>query len=250
MTTNRTGQPLDCTDARQLIDAFLLDELPAASAQALREHLAGCAACTTELGGATRLIQLLGALPTPAPAPDLDERVLLAALADRQRRHEQRSWLSDLWVQVFRGAMRTTGTLIATIVVVTMLGGAFVFAASRFVSVVWTPPPRVAVVPTTATPAPTVVPNPTPSPRNATPTPVVSAPTSTSGPTQAPTAAPTVSPTPSLTPTPTPTSTATVTPTPEPTASPTPTPTPTPSPTEKPRRTPPPSASPSPSPSP
>ena len=246
MTTNRTGQPLDCTGACQLIDAFLLDELPEGSAQTLREHLAGCAACTTELGSATRLIQLLGALPTPAPAPDFDERVLLAALTDRQRRREQRSWLSDLWVQVFRGAMRTTGTLIATIVVVTMLGGAFVFAASRFVSNVWTPSARVAVVQATATPAATAAPVATPSARNPTPAPVVSAPTPTAGSTQAPTAASAVSPTP----TPAPTPTATVTPTPEPTASPTPTPTPTPSPTEKPRRTPPPSASPSPSPSP
>ena len=242
MTTNRTGQPLDCTGACQLIDAFLLDELPEGSAQTLREHLAGCAACTTELGSATRLIQLLGALPTPAPAPDFDERVLLAALADRQRRHEQRSWLSDLCVQVFRGAMRTTGTVVATIAVVTMLGGAFVFAASR----VWTPQQRVAVVSPTATPAPSAAPVATPSARNPTPAPVVSAPTPTAGSTQAPTAASAVSPTP----TPAPTPTATVTPTPEPTASPTPTPTPTPSPTEKPRRTPPPSASPSPSPSP
>ena len=246
MTTNRTGQPLDCTDARLLIDAFLLDELPDGSAQTLREHLAGCAACTAELGGATRLIQLLGALPTPAPAPDFDQRVLLAALADRQRRYERRSWLSDLWVQIFRGAMRTTGTLVATIAVVTILGGALVFAASRFVVSTWTP--HVAEVLRTTTPAPTTAPLATPSPQNPTPTPVVSVAAQTAGPTQAPTAAPTTKPTP--TPTPAPTPTATVTPTPEPTASPTPTPTPTPSPTEKPRRTPPPSASPSPSPSP
>lgn len=232
------GKPLDCASAQHLIDAFLLDELAAGSGAALRAHLAGCVACTTELGGATRLIQLLADLPAPMPAPDLDERIILAAIADRQRRHERRSWLNDLPALVLRGAMRTTGTLVATVVSVALLGAAFVFAAGSLltqapqlglggatvapeVTPTFTPTPVLTVAPTAspqATPAPTVV-SVTPAP---TPAPAATA-----------TPAPTPAPTPAATPAPTPAPTAPAEPTPTP--------------TEKPKRTPPPSASPSPS---
>jgi hypothetical protein len=240
VTPIEPGQPLDCASARRLIDAFLLDELPADAGHALRGHLGGCVACTTELGGSTRLIQLLGSLPVAAPAPDLDQRVILAALADRRRRHEHRSWLSDLRVQVVRGAMRTTGTLILTVVTVAMLGGAFVFAAAQLFPGL---PmfPRVATIATQVTPTPEQTSAPTTAPRTVSPTaPVVVV-------TPAPTPAPTPEPAATPTPTPSPTPVATPAPTPEPTASPTPTPQPTPTSTGKPRRTPPPSASPSPS---
>lgn len=243
VTPNDSGQPLDCASARRLIDAFLLDELPAGSGAGLRRHLAGCAACTTELGGATRLIALLGSLPAPAPAPDLDQRVILAALADHRRRHEHRSWLADLRTQVLRGAMRTTGTLVLTIVTVALLGAAFVFAASQLVGQLPVFTGGATIAPeVTPTPAQTVAP--TTSPRPASPTPGIVV--VTPGPTQAPPPEPTQVATPS----PSPTEVATPTPAPEPTASPAPTPEPTPTPTEKPRRTPPPQASPSPSPTP
>ena len=106
----------------------------AANAARLAVHVKGCAACTAEIGGSTRVLGLLGSLPMPRPTPDLDERILLAAFRDRARRHDHRSWLATLRTQVLRGAMRTTGTLIVTILSVALLGGAFVFAASQFVS--------------------------------------------------------------------------------------------------------------------
>lgn len=241
MKPTEPGKPLDCASAQRLIEAFLLDELGAGSGAALRAHLAGCVACTTELGGATRLIQLLADLPAPLPAPDLDERIILAAIADRQRRHERRSWLNALPALVLRGAMRTTGTLVATVVSVALLGAAFVFAAGSLLTQVpqlGSGPASVApeMTPTiTPTPvltvAPTVAPQVTKAPAVA---PVTPAPTPAPVVTVAPaTPAPTPAPTPAITPEPTPAPTASAEPTPIP--------------TEKPKRTPVPSASPSPS---
>ncbi len=134
MTNPPGGHALDCARARDLIDAFLLDELEPADAARLAAHVKGCPACAAEIGGSTRVLGLLGTLSTPRPLPDLDERILVAAFEDRRRRHEHRSWLSDLRTQVIRGAMRTTGTLIVTIMTVALLGGAFVFAASQVVA--------------------------------------------------------------------------------------------------------------------
>ena len=99
--------------ARRLIDAYLLDELDEVGARQLAEHVRGCPECAAELGGTTRLLELLRTMPEPTASPDFDTRILAAVLADRQRREESRSWLANLPRQVFRGAMRTTGTLMA-----------------------------------------------------------------------------------------------------------------------------------------
>lgn len=244
--------PPECLAARPLIDAYLVDELSDADGARLAAHLRTCAACSAELGGATRVIGLLAALPEPEPSPDLDERIILSAIADRRRRHDHRSWLADLPVLIVRGAARTTGTLVVTVVAVALLGGAFVFAAAGFIAqTAQNLPPDGTVAPeVTSTPAATRAGTtaPTASPITGTPTPVVIfvTPPPTEPPavaTAAPTPTPTVEPTPE--PTPAPTQVATPEPTAEPTASPEPTPSPTPSPTDK-RRTPPPSASPSP----
>ncbi len=245
VTNPHVGHALDCAHASRLIDAFLLDELDPADAARLAAHVKGCAACTTEIGSSTLVLALLGSLPVPRPTADLDERTLLAALDDRARRHAHRSWLSELRTQVLRGAMRTTGTLIVTILSVALLGGALVLAASEFVqklpvftgqgATIWpvaTPTPMVPVAqtaePTFATPRPSPV-------ISATPVPVI-----TPAPTDS--AAPTMSPEPSPAPP--------VEPSPSATAEPTPTPTPSPSPTDKGRRPtpPPPTADPTPSP--
>src|SRR6185503_18438655 len=124
--------------ARRLIDAYLLDELDEVGSRELAEHVRGCPECAAELGGTTRLLELLRTLPEPAPSPDFDTRILAAVLADRQRREESRSWLANLPRQVLRGAMRTTGTVVVTVVTVALIGGAFVFAASAIIS----PPPQ------------------------------------------------------------------------------------------------------------
>jgi hypothetical protein len=237
--------PLDHAGARRLIDAFLVDDLFEQDVARLAAHVEGCPACAAEIGGTTRLLALLGSLPTPPPAPDLDERIYAAAIADRARRHDHRSWLGDLKRQVFRGALRTTGTLMVAIVTVAFLGGAFVLASAYFTQSAPAPTPRVTVAPDMPTPAPTKVsptaPAETPPAVVATPAPTAKS-AATPAPTPVPTAKPAATATPNATPTPSPSATA------EP--SPTPTPSPTPSPTEKPRRTPPPSASPSPTPTP
>ncbi|HYN49020.1 MAG TPA: zf-HC2 domain-containing protein [Candidatus Nanopelagicales bacterium] len=251
-------EPLEHAQARRLIDAFLLDDLAGPDAARLAAHVKGCPACAAELGGTTRLLALLGSLPTPPPAPDLDERILVAALRDRARRHEHRSWLATLWTQVLRGAVRTTSTLVVTIVAVALLGGTLVLAAGFITQAAFAPPPRATVHPdmtpthaptlvsptVPATPLPAVTAAPTPAPTTGpevTPQPTP-APTETPAVTAQPTAAPTETPAPTITPAPTPSPSATAEPTPEPS--------PTPVPTEKPRRTPPPSASPSPTPTP
>jgi hypothetical protein len=241
----------ECVAARRQIEAYLLNDLSETEARSLAVHVRGCPACATQLRESTRLLGLLGSLPGANPSPDLDERIVLAAIQDRLRRHEHRSWLSDLRIQVFRGAMRTTGTLMVTIVSVALLGGAFVFAATSFFT-----PRQSAQVPTpsatfsaevTPTTEPTPRPTATPAaPVHGSPTPAVS--TATPEPTPEPTPAPTpeLSPTPAPTETPAPTPVVTAEPTPQPTASEQPTPTPT----EKVRRTPIPSPSPSVSPAP
>jgi Putative zinc-finger len=242
--TPSTREPLDHAAARRLIDAFLVDDLLEADASRLAAHVKGCPACAAEIGGTTRLLALLGSLPTPPPAPDLDERIFAAAIADRARRHDHRSWLQNLQTQVFRGAIRTTGTLVVAIVTVGLLGGAAVLAAALLTQPVPPPSPRATVVPSMS---PTLAPSiaqPTvsaaPSVRE-TPPAVVTTPAPTAKPvvtpkpTPAPSASPAVSAAPSATPAPSPSATV------EP--SPAPTPSPSPSPTKRPR----PSPSPSPS---
>ncbi len=245
MNRSTDGAALDCAIAHPLINAYLLGDLGDADGRRLADHLRTCPACSAELGGATRIIGLLAALPTPEPTRDLDERIILAAIADRRRRHERLSWLSDLPILIFRGAARTTATLVVTIVTVALLGGAFVFAAAGFIAqTAQNLPPSGTVSPEvtpTVAPTPDQTAVPTAPPTPGTPTPVVIVVT------PAPTAEPSVEPSPS--PSPPPTHVATPEPAAEPTASPEPTPSPTPIPTEKPRRTPPPSASPPPSPS-
>ena len=115
-------------------------------------------ACQAELGGATRLLALLGSLPVAPATPDVDERILLAAIRDRDRRHEHRSWLATLPTAIFRGAVRTTGTLVVAIVTVAFLGGAFVLAAGYITQVAFAPDTRATLAPDmTPTPAPTLV---------------------------------------------------------------------------------------------
>ena len=205
-----------CTSAHALIDAFVAEGLSRADAATLSDHVRDCAACAARLRSVTRLADLLSSLPEVEPAPGFEARQFAAVLADRARRGEHRSWLSDLRVQIVRGMLRTTGTLAATITAVALLGAAFVLAASNLFSGI-----AQVVLPAPHTPhatAPLVAAAPTPAP-------TVSAVTITPTPTPQPTPVPTPRPTPIVTPTPVP-----ATPTPQPTEQPTPTaaiPTPT-----------------------
>ncbi len=249
-----------CAAAQDLIDAFVTGGLPDPAATSLADHVRTCPACAARLGSITRLVELLAALPDVPPTPDFDERVMLASLADRRRRHEHRNWLADLWTQILRGTVRTTGTFMATVAIVAVLAVGGVWAASNLVpgfaqqvGLAPQPTPRHVAV-TLATPSPTATPA-----ARATPAPLVVAattrptPAPTPSPTQRPTPAATTSPTPSPSPSPTPAPTSTVaaqTVTPPPSASATPTPTASPSPTRKPRRCPPGTACYSPTPTP
>ena len=236
-----------CAAAHELIDAFVSEGLSSSDAAALSEHVRGCPACAARLGSVTRLTDLLASLPEVEPAPGFEARQLAAVLADRASRHEHRSWLAELRVQIVRGMLRTTGTLAATIAAVALLGAAFVLAASNLFSGIALPVLPVAPPHATPTPAVPLVaafpPTSSPSPA-VTPTPV---PTSTPAPvaTPAPTPQPTPAPTPTVEATPEPTPSATPAPTPiivvvpsaPPSATPAPTPTPEPS-SNKCRRTP------------
>lgn len=259
---------MTCDQARRLIDRFELDELTARESRLLSEHVRGCAACSAEIGGVTRLVALIQGLGEPEPAVDLDARILSAALADRQHRHEQRTWLRDLPRQIVRGALRTTGTVMLTVVAVSLVGGTFVYAAASFFAgkplfvgagdptptpsqtttvLVIEPTPRVIIVTPVPTEAPTTSPA-TPAPTPAPPTPGQ---TASPTPTPAPTPTPEPTPEPTVEPTPAPTASPTVKPTtePTPTAEPTDSPEPSISPTPKPRRTPNPLPTPTPTPS-
>jgi hypothetical protein len=253
---------MTCERARALIDGFVQDELSADDARALADHLRGCAACTAEMASASRLIELLTSLPNVPPTPDFDERVLLASLEDRRRRHEHRNWLADLWTQILRGTVRTTGTFMATVLVVAIIAVGGVWAASNLVpgfaqqvGLVPQPTPRHVAI-TLATSSPTA----TPAAKVSTaPHVVMITPKAAATPTPHPTQRPTPAPTPTLTPAPSPTPTATPAPTgivagptstPKPSPSASPTPTPAPSLTPMPRRCPPGAACSSPSPTP
>jgi hypothetical protein len=263
---------MTCDRARHLIDRYAVDELSTADARALAAHVRTCVPCAAEMAGVTRLVGILTALPDVPATPDMDERILVAAFADRDARHAKRTWWADLRFQLLRGTARTTGTLVATVVAVAILGATFVFAASTFFRLPFTGSGTMPPVPTqTAAPADTGVPSPSmptvtvapvesaqpttePTPEVTT-EPVVTAPPVA---TEEPTPPPTPEPTPVITPAPTPepTPAPTIQPTPAPTAteqpsptvSPAESPTPEPSVTEKPRRTPPPSPTPTPSP--
>ena len=259
---------MTCERARHLIDLYAVDELSAADARTLATHVRTCVPCAAEMAGVTRLVGILTALPDVPATPDLDERILLAAFADRESRHATRTWWADLRMQLLRGTARTTGTLVATVLAVALLGATFVFAASNFFKLPFTGADIILPTPTqSAAPAPTGAP--TPSIETVTVAPVESAqptaepatPIATPAPpvvTEEPTIAPTPQPTPEITPEPTPAPTVapTIAPTPEPSVTVEPSPTvapvesstPEPSVTEKPRRTPPPSPTPTPSP--
>jgi hypothetical protein len=252
---------ITCQRARDLLDGYLLDELDPADARLLADHVRGCPGCAAEMAGATRLLGILGSLPEVVPTADLDERIFVAAIADRDRRHEHRGWLSDLRLYVLRGTLRTTGVLAATVAVVLVLGAALVFATGSF----FRPGPQV-VTPASIEPsAPATVQPVTAAPSDGTtlvtlPPAVTEPPAASSEPTQNVTPAPqiTEAPSPQITPAPTPEPTPVVTPAPSPepsaepspepsiSAEPSPSPEPTPSPTEKPRRTPVPSSTPPP----
>jgi anti-sigma factor RsiW len=74
---------MDCRHVEEMLSPYLDGELPPELRGQVAAHLQGCPACRRELALLTRLEEVLGELPAPAPAP-LAERVL-AALPPRPR---------------------------------------------------------------------------------------------------------------------------------------------------------------------
>jgi hypothetical protein len=76
---------MNCTEARELLPALLYDNPPSADAEAVRTHLATCAACRGEYAELERLRQALDAVAVPTIAVNVS-RVFQDAAALQHRR--------------------------------------------------------------------------------------------------------------------------------------------------------------------
>jgi hypothetical protein len=76
---------IDCPNTAR-VQAFLDDDLPAAEADAFRDHVADCEACASELAGLTRLIAMIERAPAWDPGVAFTERVLDRVVPSRVRR--------------------------------------------------------------------------------------------------------------------------------------------------------------------
>lgn len=79
---------MTCDDLRDLLPLHAYGDLSPDEAGTVDYHLAGCAACRTELAGYADVRQALGA--TPVPAVTIDAGRLLADAATRQMRRWRR----------------------------------------------------------------------------------------------------------------------------------------------------------------
>jgi hypothetical protein len=79
---------MTCTDARTQLPALLYSDLPPAAADAVRGHLAGCAACRQEYAALQQVRHTLDAVPPPAVQVDLPR--LYREAAERQARRARR----------------------------------------------------------------------------------------------------------------------------------------------------------------
>lgn len=71
-----------CEDARAQITAYLAEELAPELWIPLEAHLAGCASCRVEVEAFRETWRIVGELPAPRPAPDLEARVFARAAAE------------------------------------------------------------------------------------------------------------------------------------------------------------------------
>ncbi|HZU18510.1 MAG TPA: zf-HC2 domain-containing protein [Candidatus Dormibacteraeota bacterium] len=72
-----------CAEARARLEALVDGDLPKAQAEAVRAHLAGCAACRAHHREACSLPPRLYAICPPDPSPDLVPGVLARVRAER-----------------------------------------------------------------------------------------------------------------------------------------------------------------------
>jgi anti-sigma-K factor RskA len=77
---------MNCDQAEELLGAYALDALPPDEAQAVREHLAGCARHASEAAELRAVAARLPAAAEPRnPPPELRERVLAAIAGESQQ---------------------------------------------------------------------------------------------------------------------------------------------------------------------
>ncbi len=75
----RGRTPLNCTEVRELLPAYVLDSLEVEPAARVREHLAACADCRAEAAELSSVVAALAEQVPPVPTPpDLRRRVLAA----------------------------------------------------------------------------------------------------------------------------------------------------------------------------
>ena len=79
---------MNCADARTHLPALLYGDLPPGEADAVRSHLAGCAACRQQYAELQQLRHALDAMPGPAVQVDLPR--LFQEAAERQVRRARR----------------------------------------------------------------------------------------------------------------------------------------------------------------
>ncbi len=95
-------EPIDCSSAETLIEAYLDDEIAAGDRAAFETHLARCESCTGDLALARRIQGELRELPPLACPPAVSRKVLDHAAAHPPWSQRLRSWWSvKLWQPAF-----------------------------------------------------------------------------------------------------------------------------------------------------
>jgi hypothetical protein len=82
---------MNCSEARDRLAGLLYGDLQAGEANAVREHLAACAACRQELAALDHVRRALDAVPAPALEVDLP-RLYLETAARQARRVRRWRW--------------------------------------------------------------------------------------------------------------------------------------------------------------
>src|SRR6059058_3105094 len=79
---------MNCSEAREFLPLLLYDDVPAAEAKAVHDHLAGCAMCRKEFADFQHVRIALGRAPASTTQVDLPR--LFRDAAARQARHARR----------------------------------------------------------------------------------------------------------------------------------------------------------------
>src|SRR5262245_13745697 len=123
---------MTCAESRAQLPLFLYGDLPDETAGAVRDHLAGCAACRRVQQGLAQTRELLDELPAPGVSVDL--AALYRRLA-QEHQQQTRRWRRATWAAVGLAACLLIGIML-TRCEIHLGGGQLVFR--------WGPPEPVA----------------------------------------------------------------------------------------------------------